>query len=401
MSKSWIPKVLAAMVVAVPALVVRLGQLAIPPALAVLLFGAAVVASAFLLAWAAETAEVDISASLSTAVLAFIAVLPEYAVDLYFSYTSGHRPEFAQYAAANMTGSNRLLIGIGWPVVVLVFWFAARRRQQKVTEVVLDPRRRIELGLLAMAGLYAFVIPLTRRISLLDSAFLLALFGVYLWRVSKQEKGEPDLVGVAEQMASLPRRTRIFMVILLFLAAAGFILASAAPFADALVEGGKQLGIDEFLLVQWLAPLASEAPELLVAGILASRLKGDDAIGTLLSSKVNQWTLLVGSLPLAHMVGGGGRTLPLDPRQTEEFALTAAQTVLGFAVLANLHFSVREAVVLLSLFLLQFAFPQRDVRLVLAAIYMLIGGVLLFRQRRQLPAIASEIFRRRSRSAGE
>jgi len=244
MSKSWIPKVLAAMVVAVPALVVRLGQLAIPPALAVLLFGAAVVASAFLLAWAAETAEVDISASLSTAVLAFIAVLPEYAVDLYFSYTSGHRPEFAQYAAANMTGSNRLLIGIGWPVVVLVFWFAARRRQQKVTEVVLDPRRRIELGLLAMAGLYAFVIPLTRRISLLDSAFLLALFGVYLWRVSKQEKGEPDLVGVAEQMASLPRRTRIFMVILLFLAAAGFILASAAPFADALVEGGKQLGID-------------------------------------------------------------------------------------------------------------------------------------------------------------
>ena len=85
------------------------------------------VASALLLAWAAETAEVDISASLSTAVLAFIAVLPEYAVDPYFAHTSGHRPEFAQYAAANMTGSNRLPIGIGWPVVVLAFRFASGR----------------------------------------------------------------------------------------------------------------------------------------------------------------------------------------------------------------------------------------------------------------------------------
>src|SRR5438552_1515036 len=43
-----------------------------------LVFGPAVVASAFLLVWAAEAAQRDISGSLATAILAVIAVLPEY-----------------------------------------------------------------------------------------------------------------------------------------------------------------------------------------------------------------------------------------------------------------------------------------------------------------------------------
>jgi hypothetical protein len=119
-------------------------------------------------------------------------------------------------------------------------------------------------------------------------------------------------------------------VIGMTVAAAAFILAAAEPFANALVAHGAQLGIDEFLLVQWLAPLVSESPELFVAGLLACRLKGDDAMGTLLSSKANQWTLLVGTLPLACLLGGGGAGgLELDARQTGEFLLTAAQAVLG------------------------------------------------------------------------
>ena len=78
------------------------------------------------------------------------------------------------------------------------------------------------------------------------------------------------------------------------------MLIAAEPFAGALVAGGKELGIDEFLLVQWLAPLASEAPELLVAAVLALRGHDDSALGMLLSAKVNQWTLLVGSLPIGR-----------------------------------------------------------------------------------------------------
>ena len=112
---------------------------------------------------------------------------------------------------------------------------------------------------------------------------------------------------------------------------------SAEAFAEGLVHTGQRLGIDEFLLVQWLAPLASEAPEFLVAALLAVRGKAGAALALLLSAKVNQWTLLVGSLPLAYSVGAGQLgALPLDQRQVGEVLLTAAQSLFGVAVLASL-----------------------------------------------------------------
>ena len=111
----------------IPALVLRFGGLHPNPVLALCVYGAAVVSASFLLAWAAEAAQIDVSGGLAIAVLALIAVLPEYAVDLYYAYTAGHDPEYAQYAAANMTGSNRLLMGLGWPVVVLVALAVARK----------------------------------------------------------------------------------------------------------------------------------------------------------------------------------------------------------------------------------------------------------------------------------
>jgi hypothetical protein len=50
--------------------------------------------------------------------------------------------------------------------------------------------------------------------------------------------------------------------------------------------------------VQWLAPLASEAPECIITSLFAWRLLGVAGLGALVSSKVNQWTLLVGTIPL-------------------------------------------------------------------------------------------------------
>ncbi len=116
---------------ALPAIVARLTGTELPPGITVLVYGAGVVASAVLLSWAAEAAQVDISGSLAIAILALIAVLPEYAVDLYFSFTAGCEPEYTQFAAANMTGSNRLLIGIGWPVVAFVGFWAMRRARHR------------------------------------------------------------------------------------------------------------------------------------------------------------------------------------------------------------------------------------------------------------------------------
>lgn len=154
------------------------------------------------------------------------------------------------------------------------------------------------------------------------------------------------------------------------------------------MDAGSSLGIDRFLLVQWLAPLASEAPELIVAVVFAWRLRASDGLGALLSSKVNQWTLLVGCLPLAHALGGGASSLPLVTRQVDEVALTAAQTALAVAVLLDLRFRPWQAVGLLALFAVQFALPDESARQVLTYVYLSLAGVLVITRRRQLPSTA-------------
>ncbi|GAA4534096.1 sodium:proton exchanger [Amycolatopsis samaneae] len=385
----------------VPALVLRLTGAAPSPLLGLALFGTAVVAASFVLAWAAEAAQVDISGGLAIAILAVIAVLPEYAVDLYFAYTAGSDPAYVAYAAANMTGSNRLLLGLGWSLVVLIGLAIARGRTGKtVRELTLDSPYRVELGFLAIASVVAFVIPVTGQLSLLLGCALLGFFGFYLWKVSRAEAGEPELAGPAARIGALPARPRRILVVTLFLFAAAVILACAEPFAHNLITAGTQLGVDRFLLVQWLAPLASEAPEFIVAILFAVRGKGADAIGTLISSKVNQWTLLVGSLPIAYLFGGGGAALRLDARQIEEFLLTATQTLLGVTALLALRFPRWAAWSLLGLFAAQFALPGQTARYVLCGVYALLAAAALIRNRRHvLPTLAAP-FRRRPGTPG-
>jgi cation:H+ antiporter len=286
-----------------------------------------------------------------------------------------------------MTGSNRLLMGLGWPVVVLVGMMAARRSGAgKPGGLALQPANRVELGFLLIAGVAAFVIPATREIHLVLGVALLAWFGFYLYKVSHGDVEEPDLIGTAAALGELPDRGRRITVVGLFLASGAVILLCAKPFADNLVDAGTELGIDRFLLVQWLAPLASEAPEFIIATIFAARGKGTAAIATLISSKVNQWTLLVGSLPVAHLLGGGGPSLALDSRQVEEVLLTATQTLMGVALILALRFPRGAAWALLVLFVVQFPITATNGRLVLCGVYTAVAVVGVIVNRRHVLA---------------
>jgi cation:H+ antiporter len=377
----------------IPALVVRVAGLHPDAVAALLIYGAAVVAASFLLAWAAEAAQIDVSGGLAIAILAVVAVLPEYAVDLYYAYISGHAPEYTQYAAANMTGSNRLLMGLGWPVVVLVSIVVARKMGgRKATGLALEPANRVELGFLLIAGVVAFLIPATGHIHLVLGLALLAWFGFYLYKLSRGDVEEPDLIGTAAALGELPDRVRRVAVIGLFATSCVVILLCAEPFANNLVAAGTELGVDRFLLVQWLAPLASEAPEFIIATIFATRGKGTAAIATLISAKVNQWTLLIGSLPVAHLLGGGGFSLVLDSRQMEEVLLTATQTLVGVALILALRFRRAAAWALLGLFLVQFPIDSTQGRLLLCGIYTAVAIAGLIINRRHLAATVQAPF---------
>jgi cation:H+ antiporter len=386
--------------IALPAIVFRLAGLSVHPVVDALVFGAAVVAASFVLAWAAEAAQKDISGGLAIAILALIAVLPEYAVDLFYAFRSGSDPEFLHYAAANMTGSNRLLLGFGWPLVVLIaIWVANRalraRRAAKTHTLNLPETARFDVGFLALLAVLAFAIPLLGEIPIWFGLVLIGAFVVYLWRSGQQDdEREEEFVGTAKRIADLPQRARRITFTSLFVGAAAIILLSAEPFATSLVESGTALGFDPYFLVQWLAPLASEAPEFIVAVLFALRGMGAAAIGTLIASKINQWSLLVGSLPVAHWLGGGGGALELDARQIEEFVLTGAQTVMGVAIIVGLRFHRWSAIALAAIFALQFFITDTEGRYVLSLVQLAVAAVLLVVHRRDIVATLRAPFAR-------
>lgn len=349
----------------------------LPSALLALIYGVAIVGGAFVLSWAAEAAQVDINAGLALAVLALLAVLPEYAVDFVFTWQCGSvyaqgppglsgQSNICSLALANMTGANRILVGVGWPLVVLVaslaVWWARRSGAQQTSspstgagEVRLAPTMSVEVAFLGIATLYSLTLPLKTNLTLWDSAIFITIFALYGWRLSRMAPSQPDLIGVSEWVGSQDKRQRRGWVISMFAVAGLIILLTAEHFAESLVHTGQQFGISQFLLVQWIAPLASESPELIVACLYAWRLKAQDSLGTLLSSKVNQWTLLVGSLPVVFAISATTtHGLPIDTNQRFELLITAAQSLFAVALLIDLSLTFYGALALISLFSVQF-----------------------------------------------
>ena len=397
MRRFWIFVALA-LIAAAPGLMLRLGGAHLSPVADAGVAGLAILAAGFLLSWGVEAAEEHVSRGLALAGLALITVLPEFVVDFYYAYHGGQQlgSEYVQFAAANMTGANRLLVGAGWPVIVLLYWW---RSGKKSVELRWD--NAVEISYLALGSLYAFVIVVKGRIEWFDALVLFALFAAYLWRLAKlptkagqDDDDEEQEVGPGAALATLPRAQQFAVIAGLAVVASAIIISQAEPFAEGLIGAAGALGLNKFLLIQWVSPLAGEMPEIIIMILFTLSLRPGYALGALISDKINQWTLLVGALPLVYSLGAGSLLpLPLDARQGEEFFLTAAQSVFAVALLLRLRFSLQSAVVLLALFLVQlgigFVFQHDALRTVqfltaFAWLYLVLAIGLLAASWRQL-----------------
>ena len=357
-----------------------------------LIFGLGIVGAALLLAWAAEAAQVEISAGLAIALVALLTVLPEYAVDMTFAWKAGSEPALPSFLAASpvtvpvpgspsfpppslarappalpragatgtgpepgslalqaadLAGGNRLLSGLGWPLVILLFWW--RRKQYVHLTKEVSP----EIVVLGVAGLYSILIFARAEIALWDAAVLFILFGVYLWLISKSGgEQEGEMFGPPGVIAALSKIRRRVIIIALFAGAGAVVGIAAEPFAAGLVETGKQFDISECLVGQGIAPLASESPEILVAAIFT--LRGNPLFGmaALISAAVNQWTLLVASLPIVFSLGlGEAHSLPLNSQQQAEIFLTLAQILFAVVLVAKLQVGWLGAAFLFLIFI--------------------------------------------------
>ena len=206
--------------------------------------------------------------------------------------------------------------------------------------------------MLGLAGLYSILIFARAEITLWDSGVLIILFGVYLWLISKSGgEHEEEMFGPPGAIAALPKVRRRFVIVALFVGAGAVVGLAAEPFADGLVQTGKQFDISEFILVQWIAPLASESPEIFVAAIFTLRGNPMFGMAALISAAVNQWTLLVASLPVVFSLGlGEAHALPLNSQQQAEIFLTLAQILFAVTLVSKLRIGLVGATVLFTIF---------------------------------------------------
>jgi cation:H+ antiporter len=396
----------------VPALFADMSTLTI-----VAVSGLSVLGASFLLAWGAETAEKDVPRAFAIAVLAVLAVAPEYAVDALYAWNAGvyagteRGIEAGNLAVANMTGANRILIGIGWAGIALFTVYRAGSSADPAVEersgfladvVTIDREIGLDIVFLLAATGWAFLVPLNGGIDILDMAFLVGLYVAYILIILRGDVDPAEEhVGVPAYLQRFPKRRRISTVLLLFAYSGLMIFTAVEPFAHGLEELGQNIGVPSFFMIQWIAPLASESPELIVVLYLVNKARSTAGFNALISSKLNQWTLLIGTLVVVHSLAlGRYGVLAFDQKQAAEIWITAAQSLFAIAVLVNFEISVREALVLLLLFLSQVVIEFLMIRdaiaigissyellLVYTGIYIVIGVALFVLRRHALAGI--------------
>ncbi|UCF78459.1 MAG: hypothetical protein JSW03_10265 [Candidatus Eiseniibacteriota bacterium] len=343
-----------------------------------------VVFSAFVLAWAAESAQFLVSQALALAVLAWLQTLPEFAVEAVIAWERN-----VPLITANFTGSLRLLVGVGWPLIYLVAAISARRRGLSspggprsdwgasgsgrgsgqeaegrfFRTIHLDREHAIEVMGLVPPLLYFWVIYFKGTLNMIDSVVLVMMYVVYLLILRNVPPQDPETLHeisrIPRNILSMTKVKRNLVITLLFVGGGAALFFIARPFLHSMLGIAVSLGVSQFVFVQWVAPFLSEFPEKVSAFYWARTVKrAPMGLMNMVSSNINQWTLLVGMIPIVYSISSGGyAAVVFDDHQKMEILLTMAQSILGFLLLANMKFKAHEALGLFGLWFIQFVRP--------------------------------------------
>ncbi|HKP86862.1 MAG TPA: hypothetical protein VJZ26_12235 [Blastocatellia bacterium] len=330
-----------------------------------------VLGSAILIAWAAEAAQFLVSQGLALAVLAWLQTLPEFAVEAVIAWQAGQTARFntdpyqvrhaTSLMTANFTGSLRLLVGLGWPMIyATASIFYRRQSKQRLREIKLEQEHAVEVVFLFVSIAYFFIVWLKGTLSWVDTALLTVIYFVYLFFLNKippqgEEKME-DLDRIPRYILRQRRALRNAMITGLFVGGGMILYFTAHPFLESLKAIAVGLGISTFVFVQWVAPFLSEFPEKVSAFNWARRVTSAPlALMNMVSSNINQWTMLAAMLPIAYALALGRLgTIDFDQHQELEILMTIGQSLLGAVLLANMRFAWWEATLLFVLWTAQF-----------------------------------------------
>ena len=317
----------------------------------------AILASAMLIAWAAESAQFFIAQGFALAILAWLQTLPEFAVEAVLAWK-----QQVPLLLANLTGALRLLTGLGWPMIYFVAAFFYRRRHGKAMKrIQLDEEHCVEVvGLLAPL-LYMGWVWWKASLTIFDAVVLVAIYVAYLVILSRmppqEEAGIDDLEIVPRTIVRARPPVRIAAIFLLFAAGGALIYFTAEPFLGSLLAISAMIGVPSFVFVQWVAPFVSEFPEKVSAFYWARTVdRASMALMNMVSSNINQWTLLAAMLPIIYSISlGHAAAIPFDSQQELELLMTLGQSLIAMFFLMNMQLAWWEAAALFLLWGIQFA----------------------------------------------
>ncbi|MEI8344968.1 MAG: hypothetical protein WCG06_02730, partial [Candidatus Omnitrophota bacterium] len=274
-------------------------------------------------------------------------------------------PAQIHLVTANFTGSLRLFVGLGWPMVYFVAVIFGRRKQGKkgFWAIELEDEHSISVLSLLPALAYFLVIYFKGTLTMFDGVVLAAIYFVYLWLLAKmppqEQEGVEDLGRIPRSVMGWKKPYNVVGIIGFFLAGGLILWLVAHPFLQSMLACAMAVGVSQFVFVQWVAPFLSEFPEKLSAFHWARQVtKAPMALTNFVSSSINQWTILVAMIPYIYSYGvGHAAFIPFDQHQKAEILLTIVQSYLGFVFLASMDFAVFEATALFVLWLAQFLLP--------------------------------------------
>ncbi len=333
-----------------------------PAPAAALCFGA-VIAAALLISWGAEAAQFFLSQGLAVALIALLQVVPEFMVEAVIAWQAGQSGRL-DLVFANATGSNRLLTGLGWPLIFFVTDVYHRRKYGRPLEAIKLRRENvIEVTALLLASSWYLVVIWKGTLSVVDSAVLGGAFVLYLWTLNRlpaeKDEGKDELLAPPRLLVEVePARARYVVLGALFALGGAVMWAVAEPFLEAMEHVAIAVGVSQFAFVQWVAPFLTEFPEKVTAVYWSRTVKlAPMALLNMVSSTVNQFTALVAMIPIAYALSAGHvQAIPLDPLHKTEIFLSFATTLYGVACLLKFRFTRSNALVMVGLFGLQFVY---------------------------------------------
>ena len=316
----------------------------------------AILLAAMMIAWAAESAQFFISQGFALAILAWLQTMPEFAVEAVLAWK-----QQTPMLLANLTGALRLLTGLGWPMIYCTAAFFYRRSYKKPLQAVrLSDEHCVEIVGLLVPLVYMGWVWFKASLTVWDALVLIVIYGAYLFLLTKipplAREGIARLDRIPRSIVEAKSWVRIASISLLFLTGGALIYFCAEPFLGSLLTVSAVVGVPAFVFVQWVAPFVSEFPEKVSAFYWARTIDGAPiALMNLISSNINQWTMLPAMLSIVFSFScGQPASIRFDSRQELELLMTIGQGLVGVMFLLNMEFAWWEASFLFFLWLFQF-----------------------------------------------